>query len=349
MPRRPRIDYAGAFHHVYNRGAARRTVFETADDARSLQDELANVVEAGLLEVHAFSLLTTHYHLLVSSPCGELSEAMRRVGNRYVRRFNRERRRDGALLRGRFGSRLVSTSAYFEAVLRYVDRNPVGAGISRASHLHPHGSAWHYARSERPSWLTTSRVETLVAGVLGVETFRPELYPLFDASTSWAQIQLVEARSSAPQIPDDPLDDLVRAAPLAVQSWMETKSRLADGSAPAIVLLAASSITAVLHAMDLDERTRRSLTAGLLHTMAGCTAGRIAAELHCSAATAHRAARAHDIALLADSRYAACAAEIVHTVIRRDFGNPRRLFDLPRRVPDPRIAVEDTMRGFVSR
>ena len=54
----------------------------------------------GLLEVHAYSVLTTHYHLLVRSPSGQMAVAMQRVGNRYVRWFNRRARRDGPLFRG---------------------------------------------------------------------------------------------------------------------------------------------------------------------------------------------------------------------------------------------------------
>ena len=65
-----------------NRGIARRTVFETRRDARYFLALLAVEVRSGRLRVYAFSLLTTHFHLLVASPQGDISGVMRRVLNR---------------------------------------------------------------------------------------------------------------------------------------------------------------------------------------------------------------------------------------------------------------------------
>ena len=91
-----------------NRGLARRTVFETRQDVRAFLARLALCVRRGELEVHAYCVLTTHYHLLVRSR-GKLSEGLRRVQNDYVRWFNRARRRDGPLFRGRFLSKHVGS------------------------------------------------------------------------------------------------------------------------------------------------------------------------------------------------------------------------------------------------
>jgi len=335
MARGPRIDYPGAHHHVFNRGIARRPVLECAADMLAFQDLLARAVADGLLEVHAFSLLTTHYHLLVGSPRGELSEAMRRVGNGYVRRFNRERRRDGSLMRGRFGSRLVASATYFEAVVRYIDRNPVEARMAEAPELYPHGSAWHYPRAARPTWLATGRVEAIVCDAAGASVFRPDLYRRFAAETSKAACGLVESRMAHREIVgEDPLDDLVRAGPLEVQRWMARKARLADGAAPGIVLLAPSSITVAMADLSIPDPPSRGLTAGLLRECCGLTVHRIASTLGCSSSTAARAAREHAASMSGDPRYAALAASVVHMAVRRDYGGPRRSLELPRRLPD---------------
>ena len=82
MARSPRIDYPGAWHHVVNGGIAKRSVFETVADVRHFRSRLARESRAGRIEVHAFAVLTTHFHLLVRSPRGELPEAMRRIQNR---------------------------------------------------------------------------------------------------------------------------------------------------------------------------------------------------------------------------------------------------------------------------
>lgn len=97
---------------MMNRGIARRPLFESSGDMRFFLARLALQVRIGRVEVHAFSLMTTHFHLLLRSPRGELSEAMRRIQNAYPRRFNRQHKRDGSLIRGRFQSKPVKSHHY---------------------------------------------------------------------------------------------------------------------------------------------------------------------------------------------------------------------------------------------
>src|SRR5436190_13379162 len=107
MPRAARSDHPGALHHVFNRGIARRTVFENEEDVRYALSLFAREVHGGRIRIVSYSFLSTHFHALVETPTAELSSAMCRILNLYVRRFNRLRRRDGPLFRGRFGSRIV--------------------------------------------------------------------------------------------------------------------------------------------------------------------------------------------------------------------------------------------------
>ena len=76
-----------------NRGVARRTMFEVEPDFRYFTSLLARAARRGEIEVHAFCLMATHYHLMVRSPVGRLSESLRRIQNQYSRWFNRIRRR----------------------------------------------------------------------------------------------------------------------------------------------------------------------------------------------------------------------------------------------------------------
>ena len=78
MPRRPRLDRPGLLHHVMNRAISRRTAFETREDIRRFLALIACAVREGRIEVHAYSILSTHFHLLVRSLDGRLSETMRR-------------------------------------------------------------------------------------------------------------------------------------------------------------------------------------------------------------------------------------------------------------------------------
>jgi REP element-mobilizing transposase RayT len=78
------------WHHVINRGIAKRPLFETRDDIRFFLERLARQNRLNRIEVHAYCMMTTHFHLLVRSPIGEPSKAMRRVQNEHTRRFNRD-------------------------------------------------------------------------------------------------------------------------------------------------------------------------------------------------------------------------------------------------------------------
>lgn len=105
MARRPRRDQPESWHHVVHRALAKRPYFETRSDKRYFLAQIAHEVRAGRLELHAFSLMTTHFHLLVRSPVGESSNSMRRIQNAYSRYFNRRRKRDDPLIRARYFSR----------------------------------------------------------------------------------------------------------------------------------------------------------------------------------------------------------------------------------------------------
>ena len=98
MARRLRDDAPGQWHHGTNRGHCRRTMFENERDCRKFLSLLAKEVRAGRLEVHAFCLMLNHYHLLVRSPKGQLSQAMANLQREYTRWFNRSRGRDGTLV-----------------------------------------------------------------------------------------------------------------------------------------------------------------------------------------------------------------------------------------------------------
>ena len=150
MARRPRQDDPGSWHHVVNRGIARRPLFEDRADIRYFLSRIAKEVRRGRIELHSWCVMTTHFHLLVRSPCGELSEALRRSQNEYSRFFNRRHRRDGSLVRGRFLSKPVQSLAYRRALVRYIDANPVKARMVDRADGYPHGSASTMARRQDP-------------------------------------------------------------------------------------------------------------------------------------------------------------------------------------------------------
>jgi REP-associated tyrosine transposase len=129
MARPLRIEFAGAVWHVTSRGNEQRSMFRDDQDRRGFLEVLARVVERFHWRLHAFVLMTNHYHLLLETPEPTLSRGMRELNGIYTQRFNRRHKRVGHLLQGRFKSILVEKEAHLLELTRYVVLNPVRAGI----------------------------------------------------------------------------------------------------------------------------------------------------------------------------------------------------------------------------
>ena len=162
MVRAPRGDDPGTWHHVFNRAIARRTMFERRPDFRFFLAQLACAVRRGDLEVHAYALMGTHFHLLVRSPGGRLAGSMHRIQMAYSRTFNRTRKRDGPLVRSSYSSKPVRSLRYRRVLVAYIDRNPVSAGLAKDPMSYHYGSASHYSRLCGPPWLERSWIEAEV-------------------------------------------------------------------------------------------------------------------------------------------------------------------------------------------
>jgi REP element-mobilizing transposase RayT len=343
VSRNPRDDFPGAWWHLTNRGIARRAVYETREDVERFYAALAAAIREGLLEVHAFSILTTHYHLLARSPVGDVSAAMQIVGNRFVRWFNRTRRRDGSLYRGRFTGRRIDDPDYWCTVLRYVDLNPVRAGMCAVPSDHPYGSAASYRHGGGPEWLTRTAVQSALAGHFAPHPVDPARYDDYACSCdSEANAFLVERLLDRPRMAPPPVRDLVRAASLRQQGWMEWKAALADAVAVGTAFLSpkaslrAARIVARMITREPLPATRadrgRDLAAGILRSASGLEITEIAQELSVAHTTAQRAIRRHELWMAESPRYAQLVARAIASTVRRTLPVPSRPSDLPMRV-----------------
>ncbi len=158
MSRPLRIEYPGAVYHVMNRGNAFQSIFRSKDNYKSFLNILRESVSLWEIKVHAFSLMPNHYHLLIETPLGNLSRAMRHINGVYTQRYNRRWKTDGHLFRGRYKAILVEEDAYFIELLRYIHLNPVEAKLSKTPESHIWTSHRNYLRKEELPWLTTSRL-----------------------------------------------------------------------------------------------------------------------------------------------------------------------------------------------
>lgn len=130
MARKPRIDQAG-FYHVINRGVEKRDVYLDDQDRKRFLKIIAENAEVYDFSIHAYCLMSNHYHLLMKTRKGNLSSIMKQINSRYSIYFNRKTDRVGPLWQGRFKSWFVYDEKYLESLIKYIELNPVKAGITK--------------------------------------------------------------------------------------------------------------------------------------------------------------------------------------------------------------------------
>lgn len=164
MARPLRIEYPEAYYHVTSRGNERRDIFKSRKDREQFLLYLQSSVERYGAVIHAYCLMTNHYHLLVETPHGNLSEIMRHVNGAYTTYFNVKRKRAGHLFQGRYKAIVVEADEYALELSRYIHLNPVRAGMVSRPEDHEWSSYRCYAGfTTEPVWLTSH----LVLGNLG--------------------------------------------------------------------------------------------------------------------------------------------------------------------------------------
>ena len=140
MARPLRIEFPGALYHVTARGNARQAIFLDDEDRAQFLGVLTRVVSRFHLLLHAYCLMDNHFHLMVETPEGNLSKAMRQLNGVYTQAFNRCHQRVGHVLQGRFKAILVDRDSYLLELCRYVVLNPVRAKTTRKAATYPWSS-----------------------------------------------------------------------------------------------------------------------------------------------------------------------------------------------------------------
>lgn len=159
MSRPLRIEYENAYYHVMNRGQARRTIFHGEEYYKAFLRTLAEAHTRFGLQIHAYCLMDNHYHLLVKTPEGNLQRAMRHVGSVYTQWYNRKRKTDGALFRGRYKAILVDQDEYLLHLSKYIHKNPYEADIVGRLEDYSWSSYRCYIGLQKPqSWLYLQEV-----------------------------------------------------------------------------------------------------------------------------------------------------------------------------------------------
>jgi putative transposase len=141
MPRGPRLIVPDVALHIVQRGHNRQDCFLHESDYLVYLANLRDLLAKTRCALHAYCLMTNHVHLLLTpSTLDGCARLMRNLGQRYVQYFNRRHERSGTLWEGRFHSCLVDSARYVVACYRYVERNPVRAGMVEAAGDYPWSS-----------------------------------------------------------------------------------------------------------------------------------------------------------------------------------------------------------------
>lgn len=141
MPRKPRPDLAGIPQHIVQRGNNRQACFYRDSDYLRYLTNLREAAARYGCRVHAYVLMTNHVHLLVTpDEVGAVGRMMQLLGRHYVGYINVQYRRTGTLWEGRYRSCLVDSERYLLTCYRYIELNPVRAGMVADAATYPWSS-----------------------------------------------------------------------------------------------------------------------------------------------------------------------------------------------------------------
>jgi len=144
MPRKPRFFVPGLPVHIVQRGNNRQAVFFEGTDYERYLSLLVEARDRFGCDIHAYVLMTNHTHILATPrDRNAISRMMQYVGQRFVAFINRKYCRTGTLWEGRFKATTIETSSYLLACYRYIELNPVRAGMVQ----HPGDYCWSSYRS----------------------------------------------------------------------------------------------------------------------------------------------------------------------------------------------------------
>lgn len=145
MSRSARVAPPGVIFHVLNRGNDRREVFADDADFAAFERVLAETVAEEPVRLLAYTLMSNHWHLLLLPTAdGQLGRFMQRLTVTHVRRWHAHRHSVGYghLYQGVYKSFPVQDDAHFRTVARYVERNPLRAGLVERADDWRWGSLW---------------------------------------------------------------------------------------------------------------------------------------------------------------------------------------------------------------
>ncbi|MFM9914139.1 MAG: transposase [Methylophilaceae bacterium] len=132
MARLPRYVVPGQPQHIIQRGNNRQIIFAAEADYQFFRDALIEAAAKHGLQIHAYVWMTNHIHLLATPQFeNSISKVFQSVGRKYVQYFNYTYQRSGTLWEGRYRATVVDSEQYLLTLMRYIELNPVRAGMTQ--------------------------------------------------------------------------------------------------------------------------------------------------------------------------------------------------------------------------
>jgi REP element-mobilizing transposase RayT len=157
MARQLRIEYPGAFYHIYSRGNQKQPIFLSDDDRHFFLKCLREAHEKFGVVVHSYCLMPNHYHLIIETPLANLSDMMHFLNTMYSVYLNAKHKRCGHLFQGRYKSILIQAEGYAKELSKYINMNPVRAKIVDLPEQYPWSSYAFFCGTRRPEkWIATA-------------------------------------------------------------------------------------------------------------------------------------------------------------------------------------------------
>ena len=150
MPRKPRIEYEGAFYHVITLGNQRQKIFKEPADHQKYLQLLTIYKNRYHCSLYAYVLMGNHVHILIETKDTPLSKVFQGINQTYTAYFNRKYRTVGHLFQGRYKAVLCDRENYLLALLKYIHQNPVRAKIAERLADYPWSSHHAYTGKNNP-------------------------------------------------------------------------------------------------------------------------------------------------------------------------------------------------------
>jgi len=266
MARPLRIEFPGAFYHVMSRGNDKKAIYKSRRDRTKFLEYLASASTRYGAVIHSYCLMNNHYHLLMETPGGNLSQIMRHINGAYTSYFNAKHSRVGHLFQGRYRSILLDADAYCLTLSKYIHMNPVNEGLSSSPVEYEWSSYQSYLSDQRPlPWLQTNFLLALVGDGAGVrKMYREyversddmplELYAKITTSTA-----ILGRQGFAEEIVDGHLPGLLINRDLPASR--ELRSR------PKIQMV----VNMVSRLVNADHRLVKKMSIYICHHFSGCS------------------------------------------------------------------------------